>query len=452
MKLMRTRMRPGGPGTIRREQESDFREVARVAPVALLLKVFGAVLVFGFNVLLARLVGPDGAGLYFLALSVTSVAAVTGRVGLDFAVVRFTASHATHGEWDRVAGLHRMSVRIAIGFSAVGMLLVLAGAGFASRTVFSEPSLEAPLRLMGLSILPLAVGSLYGALLKGLRRVRDALVPESVILPVLGILILGVFGRRFGLGAATVGYLVGAGALCAVSVALWRRATPQLRGREGHFDRRLLLRTSLPLAWVAGMQLVMHYADILMVGIYLDKSAAGVYGVVLRTATLVGFILIAVNQIAPPKFAALYARGDLEGLGRLARRSSLLTTLAALPIAAPLLLAPGKVLGLFGPQFRAGAVALAILAVGQLINAATGPVGFLLIMTGHERSARNVMVAGALTFVSLNAALIPTFGINGAALSFAASGAGMMLAQARVAYRRLSIAVLPIPRRRSDHA
>lgn len=77
--------------------------------------------------------------------------------------------------------------------------------------------------------------------------------------------------------------------------------------------------------------------------------------------------------------------------------------------------APEPVLSIFGPDFVAASAALRILALGQLVNLATGSVGTILIMTGHQRISLLNSVAGAVMVVILGLILIPRYGATGAA-------------------------------------
>ncbi len=60
-----------------------MRDILQGASIAAALKIISAGLVLGYNILLARLLGAQGVGIYYLALMVTTVASVIGRVGLD---------------------------------------------------------------------------------------------------------------------------------------------------------------------------------------------------------------------------------------------------------------------------------------------------------------------------------------------------------------------------------
>jgi O-antigen/teichoic acid export membrane protein len=80
-----------------------------------------------------------------------------------------------------------------------------------------------------------------------------------------------------------------------------------------------------------------------------------------------------------------------------------------------------ELLHLFGKGFTGGATVLLILAMGQLVNVATGPNGALLTMTGKQRwELFNTISMVAFNFL-LNLVLIPTKGLIGAAIAMAAS-------------------------------
>src|SRR6185503_6913770 len=96
-------------------------------------------------------------------------------------------------------------------------------------------------------------------------------------------------------------------------------------------------------------------------------------------------------------------------------------------------------LRLFGGDFTSGEDAVAILALGQLFNAAMGSVGILLIMTGHERDVLASVALATLIGLGLTAALIPPMGVEGAAVGRVASLGTWNIALTVLTYRRLGI-------------
>jgi len=73
------------------------------------------------------------------------------------------------------------------------------------------------------------------------------------------------------------------------------------------------------------------------------------------------------------------------------------------------------------------------------VNAATGSVGNLLTMSGHERDAARGFVFAAVLNLVLNVLLIPAYGIVGAAVAAAISLISWNLILAALVYRRLGI-------------
>jgi O-antigen/teichoic acid export membrane protein len=161
---------------------------------------------------------------------------------------------------------------------------------------------------------------------------------------------------------------------------------------------------------------------------------------------LTRFLLLANSAVAAPRFAALHAARDTEGVARLAVRSTILTTVTSVPLLLIFLVFPAHILSLFGTQFEAGAQVLIILTIGQFVNAATGPVGYLLNMSGFHRIEGRIAVAGALITVGLCFALIPFWGILGAAAANAIATASCNLLRVYFAKTRMGILMLPVPR------
>jgi O-antigen/teichoic acid export membrane protein len=103
---------------------------------------------------------------------------------------------------------------------------------------------------------------------------------------------------------------------------------------------------------------------------------------------------------------------------------------------------------LFGSQFTVGAEVLKILAIGQFINVVTGPVGYLLMMSGNERLMRNNIIVSTVICIILNSILIQKFGIFGGAIATAFCLALMNIISTIFVWNRLGITTLPFFKRK----
>jgi O-antigen/teichoic acid export membrane protein len=98
-----------------------------------------------------------------------------------------------------------------------------------------------------------------------------------------------------------------------------------------------------------------------------------------------------------------------------------------------------RLLGIFGAGFAAGDVALRTLLIGQVVGAGLGSVMYVMTMTGQERLAAVVLGSALAGNIVLNWALIPSFGINGAALAKASMLIAWKLGMAALIWQRIKI-------------
>lgn len=395
-------------------------EVLSGALLAFVLRAAGAALAFALNVMIGRLLGAEGAGLYFMSLSVVMVCAVVAKRGLDNALLRFIAEGAAERDWGKVKGVFALGMGLGLSASLGLSLLVLVTAPWIASGIFNEPGLTAPLRWMSFGVAGFSIMTLLAESLKGLKRIRDSMVVSGMIYPLVALVLIGPLVSLMGPSGAVLGYTLGTGAAAAIGWLLWRRAIASQITEAVPFDRNRLWISSRSL-WVMTVinRAVLPWAPLFLLGIWGTADDAGIFGAATRVAMLITFFLTAVNTVIAPKFAELYTKGDIETIGRLARRFAFMLTLATSPLFVLLIFAGDWVMAMFGPEFTRGGTALAMLAVGQAVNTMTGSVGYLLMMTGHERDARNGSILAALLMVAVAFLLIPTSGLIGAALASA---------------------------------
>jgi O-antigen/teichoic acid export membrane protein len=381
---------------------------------------------FGFftAVLLARMLGAEGYGIYAYAFAVVTLLAIPAQAGLPQLVVRETARGMAGARPDLIAGVWRWSGR----FTAVVSVL-LAAVAWAVLWWGGERvgGVYAPTLLWAVALTPLvALGNLRGAALRGLRRIVQGQLPEFVLRPGLFVALLAsVALAGGGLTAPVAMALHVAAAAVAFVVGAWmllRFAPTAVRSAEAAYEGRAWLASAIPLAFVSGMQLVNHHTSILMLGMFLAPAQVGIFRVAVQTAALAAFGLQVVASVMAPRIAEVYAHGERKRLQRLATGAARIGLAFNLALTAMfLVVGPWLLPMLFGEPFGAAYVPLVILLGGQLVNSATGTAELLLNMTGYEReTARGVAVAAGVNVLS-NLLLIPPFGLFGAAAATAAS-------------------------------
>ncbi len=418
--------------------DAHLREVIVKAAAVMAVRAIGMATAFGFSIVLARLVGARGSGQYYLALTIALAGTTLASLGLHNASMRFIASYLETGDDGAARATQRSSLRVTLATSLAVAAIVVALAPWLAGHAFHDPALGPVIRIMGASIVPATLLNIAAFGLRAARRSAASALVQTTGASALSLALLVPLASRLGTAGVAVAYLTSQTVFLVIATRIWERTVPA-RGERTSLPVAPLLRVALPMLLVGSMNLLMRWTDTVMLGLWRPSSVVGVYGVVVRTAMLMVFVLEGFNSILAPKFAAMHAAGDREAMGRLAQRSTLAMTAASLPLLLAFTIVPTPILHVFGTDFAAGAAALTVLAVGQFVNVSTGAVGFLLLMTGNEVWMQGTIVVTAILNVTLNALLIPPYGMLGAAIATATCLAGMNLVLAYVVRRRLGI-------------
>jgi O-antigen/teichoic acid export membrane protein len=391
------------------------------------IKLANTALGFAVATALARGLGTAGYGVYSYVFSLVSLLAIPAQLGLPSLVVRETAKAYVHQQWALMKGLWRTS---SIAAALMSVVVAALAAAFAVLFGDSFDHVHIATFCWGVALVPLiALGNLRGAALRGLRNVIAGQLPESVLRPalfaafVIGAVLLshGALAPDTAMAAhvlaATISFAVGALLLFRAQPAALRTTSAQTFGQARHW-----VASALPLGLIAAMQLINNQVDILMLGFYVDAGQIGLFRIADQLATLVTFFGTAMNVVLAPQVSHLYHSQDKQRLQQMLIGSSKLVLAASAGVMAVLvLLGPQLIAVVFGDAFAPSYLPMIILSLGHLIVASFGPIVIVANMTGHERSTALIMGAGTLVNVCLNLALIPRFGIHGAAVATVAS-------------------------------
>lgn len=379
------------------------------------------ILALVLGVVLARTLGAESYGIYAFAFAIMSLLMVVAEAGVPTLLMREVAASQGQAEWGVLRGVLRRGTQFV-----TLMATIVSSLGFVVLWWFADalqPALYFTLALM-LLVLPmsaLAKTVVYGIL--GLHRVVVGQAVDMLIRPLLVLfVIVAVFlawpelrrpqiAMAVQLFGAIVVLLVGAQVLKRLLPAEIKKAAPEYKARQW-------LKSALPFTVIGGASIINTQADMIMIGWLMGSEDVGMYRVSVQGSMLVAFGLQAANAVVAPQFSRLYAQGDMVKLQRLVTQSARAILAVALPLAAAFILAGEVILSwVFGEEYGPAHLSLAILAVGQLINAWFGSVGFLLNMTGQEGVVARILLLTASINIAFNLVLIPLFGLAGAAIA-----------------------------------
>jgi len=407
----------------------------------------------GFLVLLplAHLMGVESYGIYLYVAAWLQVATMLAGMGIPNAAQRFVPEYLATGREAECGSFlgwaNRRVLANSLLLSAAGLLtLGLLHSRISPETLWTG--------VIAALALPLASGvMLRSRLLLALKETLRAKLVDSFRMPLAvgaAVLIFWMADARLSAAAAMVAQAASA-LLALVVLGAWLRRGLHSAVSPGRRSeaRKLWRGVAGSLFFIGAMGMIMSQADTLMLGAMRGTTEAGIYRTASRLAMLPAFGLSAANTITAPLISELYSQGRMADLQRLATLSA--RALFGLISGAGLcLLLAGKfVLGLFGPAFTTGYLALAFLTIGQMVNGFCGPVALLMTLTGGHDTAARVFLAAAALNILLNSILIPSHGGIGAAVSTTSSlvlwnVVLVVLVQRRLNIQSVAIAMLRV--------
>jgi O-antigen/teichoic acid export membrane protein len=408
--------------TMRTDLGSDAGSMARGASVNLLGSLAAHGIGFFYMLMITHLVAARSIGLVALGTTVVGFALILAVLGLDTGIIRFVARGAAAGDERAARGSFQAGLGVVCFTSLIltGVIWFLApriGEGF-----FHKPASTEILRIISLSLPALALGRTTMAAVQGfgvmgypawlgiLRRV-------SLFAAVLPLIALGLEARALAWAAvisAWITWLIGLNFLVRVHPKAFVPA-------RGAWPLARLLNFSVPQVMTATLFFFVIWTATLLLGHFRSASEVGVYAIVGTLLIPATVVSTAVGQMFAPRISAADAREDRATLAEMLKRVTHWNTAISLPFFTALALLATPALGIFGSRYTVGAAALSILAVGQLLNTAAGPLGQVINMSGRQylTMTNNAAVAGLNVLGCLY--LIPRYGMTGAACSTAMS-------------------------------
>lgn len=393
----------------------------------------GAGLTFALHVLVARRFGSEVYGLFSHAIALAGLLSMLAPLGWNNAIVRFISQYRDERSWEALTGSWKTCASTTLVVS-VAISTTLLGVAF---TLEGKPELRISLVLAS-TLVPLMAGlEVTRRALQALSRFAASLVPEQVILPLIAVAAALSVPVATGWRLLLPLYSVAAFFAFASSRLQLARAFPvEAQHAKPAFRRREWHATALPMLGSSIGYLVLNRLDVALLGTMVTMSEVGSYSAARRIVMLGSFALASLNSVVAPGLAASYGQGAYGEFERLVRRVRLISCAVGLPAFTLLLVVPDLFLWLFnvsGPEAR---TVLRVLAVGQIINVATGPVGTAMAMSSHERAQAIICgMAAAFAVVTMPFA-VARWGLVGAAAvtasSIALQNILMMIALERV--------------------
>jgi O-antigen/teichoic acid export membrane protein len=413
---------------------ADLATVARGGAINLVGVITNTLFNFMLVLVVTRGLETSGAGIFFESIALFSLLSTIAQWGSETGIVRTIPRFRVLGRIDDirhslVAGL----APVAIAGAVLGVVMFVWAEPLSSLLTNGRHAAElAPVARVLAFFLP--IGAVYTV---GLAATRGfgTMIPTLVIdkiaraiaQPTLALIVVTAGWSASALAVAWASPFAGG-----LALVLWwtgsllrRWEREPLDGAEvgagARHTFREFWRFTAPRGLASVFAVAILWLDTLLLGALRSPSEAGIYAAATRYLVVGQFIGVAILQVVGPKLSELLAAHDRERARSVYAVSTSWLILCAWPLYLSMIVMAPALLSVFGPAYATAQTTLAILGAAMLVATAVGPVDMVLLMAGKSSwNLMNTLIA-LVANVVLNLLLIPPFGMEGAAVAWAAS-------------------------------
>lgn len=401
--------------------KSEVSGAAGSAAIVGVGTVAGNFVKYGGTFLIQRGFGPGPYGLYSLCLSIVTLVSSIFNLGMDDAMIRYIAVYRGKKQPHLLRGLTIFCTVLAGGAGILGAIAVLFLAPYIANIKHS-PGAVLFLQMM-VPFIPLTcMQVVWSAGLQGFKAFKWRVITQRIIIPSVMFVLLAVvvlFFRFLFLNGVIIALLISTAVGAIVSLYFFFKTLRRVQvGNEEQYELREWLGFATPNFLTSVVDTVLESTDTLLLAFFaVSNVAIGLYSAAIRISIFIAVPLQSMNVMFTPTIAELYAKGDIEKLSAMFKIVTKWTITFSLPIFWIATLFAKSLLDLPSKGFGSAWPLLVAFSIGAIVNAGTGSVGYMLLMTGHQKLSFLNSLTAVVVNVILGVLLTPRYGAMGTAIA-----------------------------------
>lgn len=401
----------------------DLFTLAKGTGISFLGEVGHIIITYAYGIILARFMDIRDYGIFFLGITIFNLVALLSQSGMEDGLMRFLGIYVQNERVHEAKGVIRFSLFLAVGLGVLFGGISFFSADLLAEKLFHKPELAPVLRYLSLGIPISAIMTISVTSIRGFKIITPYVLVRKIFLPLFSFVFsVGVLAMGYGLKELSAAYVISVGCAAALGVFLLVSFLSPFTERHNSLPERDKYLSFIRSAFLVNILLFsISWSDLIILGAFRSSQEAGIYFASKRTALILNLLLISLNTIFAPLISHLYSGRKYDHLDHAFKTGTQWILILGLPLFLIMLFFSGELLSLFGPHFKAGQMPLIILALGQFVNLSVGSVGYLLMMTGHQRWMVFNSIILAILVVLMTLVLVPRYGMVGAAYANASA-------------------------------
>jgi O-antigen/teichoic acid export membrane protein len=406
------------------ELDKSLKLIVKSSFVIFFMVATSKLLGYAYRVIVARHYGAEVYGMITLTLVIAGTLITAASIGIPFGIAKFVPEYVGKKKPKEIKYILKMSLTILATTSIFAAIFLFVFSDFIAVRFFDNEGLGVFLKIFSF-LIPLWVGAnFFRSALDGLERVSWSSFLENVVPSITNIAVLS-FLIFLGVGAEAVviSYMAAYILLFVVAFVLFIHYTKVFfrekfedRSNEGLF--RKFFSFSWPLVFVGVVSHIFYWADSIIIGLILTVEKVGLYNAAVPIALLFSFAPGIFTKLFFPLINREYSENNITTTKEVSRQVGKWIFMVNFPLLIIILsFAPQLITFIFGSEYIVAANSLRILAVGSFVLAQSNVSEKLILVSGKSKVILKNILITSIIGIFLNLILIPTIGIDGAALS-----------------------------------
>lgn len=378
------------------------------------------------RLLMSRMLGPEGYGLYGLTLPFQGIFQILSAGGLPPAISKYVAEYNAQNKKALTIQVIYTATKFMVLMAILLSIILLFSSDFIANNIFHKPLVVWPLRAVSL-ITPFSVvvGAMRGAfqgVYKNEYTVYNRMAEQVATIVFACVFVYcGLYAMGAVLGSA-FGFIVSA----ITAVFLYKKYISPLFVSDDSLNLSfreelnllwMLIKFAVPVAITALSEMAIYDVGTLVIGVIMLSTDVGYYNAADPISRIPLVISLSVSTVLLPATAEAYALKNQKMLQEYVVDCLRYSILTVLPLCVLISVFSTPIITLlFGSVYISGSGVLSVLVIGMSFYSVYMICSSILQGIGHPRLPMYILLVGTVVNVILNAVLVYDLGIIGAAI------------------------------------
>lgn len=401
------------------------------------------------RLLMSRMLGPEGYGLYGLTLPFQGIFQILSAGGLPPAISKYIAEYNAKDEKQLTKQVIITATKFMIIMAVMLSIFLLFSSDFIANNIFHKPLVVWPLRAVSI-ITPFSVivGAMRGAFqgfYKNEYTVYNRLAEQvSTIIFACVFVFLGLYAMGAVLGTA-VGFIVSA----ITAVVLYKKYINPLFDDITPLDLSLndelkllwtLIKFAIPVAITALSEMAIYDIGTLVIGALMLSSDVGLYNAADPISRIPLVISLSISTVLLPAASEAYALNDKKLLQEYITDCLRYSVITVLPLCLLISIFSKPIMViLFGSVYSGSSNVLSILVIGMSFYTIYMICSSILQGIDNPRTPMYILLVGTIVNLLSNYVFVNKYGIIGAGIGTTITTAILMCIILYVVIKKTSI-------------